>query len=67
MEIFFKLKMVSMPNFINFEMPPRPRQEVFTHGANSIPIEQLSEEQARQYAEEMRLSFIAHWKNKKSK
>jgi len=63
MEKKFKLKMVSMPNFLNIEMPPRPREEGFSTGA-TIPISDLTPEEAAEYAEWMRLSFLEHWKQK---
>lgn len=62
MEKKFKLKMVTMPNFLTIEMPPRPRQEGMMD--SSIPVSELSEAEANEYAEEMKLAFVQHWKVK---
>lgn len=60
----FKLLMVQMPNFIRYERPPRPKQEGFNSSDSSISIEELTPEEAAQYAEEMRLAFLAHYEEK---
>jgi hypothetical protein len=67
MEKSFKLLMPTMPNFISYEGPARPKQEGFSAEKNCIPVSDLSEEEARQYAEEMKAAFIEHWKELKSK
>lgn len=54
MTIEFKLKLPPPPNFIAVEGMEK-----------SIPIESLTEEQARQYAEEMRMQVIEHWREKR--
>lgn len=58
-----KVKMVSMPNFLNVEMPPRPRQEGFQPG-HTIPVGDLTEAEANEYAEEMKQAFLDHWRIK---
>lgn len=55
-----KLVMISMPNFISYEQPARPRQEGFKP-AEGIPVGTLTEDEANQYAEEMKQAFLAHW------
>lgn len=60
----FKLLPPTMPNFLFIEMPPRPRQEGVSFD-NKIPITDLSEQEATEYAELMKQAFINHWKNKK--
>lgn len=59
MEKKFKLQTPMMPNFILIEGitgmitdPPK------------IPVEQLSEQEANEYAELMRVTFMEHWKKK---
>ena len=61
----FNLKMVSMPNFIIVEAAPRPRQEGLVPNP-SIPVEELSEKEANEYAEGMKQAFIDHWKSKQN-
>ena len=56
----FKLVMISMPNFISYEKPPKPRQEGFK-ADDGVPVGTLTEDEAKQYAEEMKQAFIAHW------
>lgn len=60
----FKLIGQTMPDFISYETPARPRQEGFTPGANQIAIEELTEAQALEYAEEMKNDFFKHWADK---
>jgi hypothetical protein len=64
MKIDVKLKMVMMPNFLTMEMPARPRQEGFTE-LPKVSVGELSEEQASQYADEMRAAFMSHWRDKR--
>lgn len=64
MNIEFKLTMISMPNFLTFEMPPGKKQDGLKFVKNTIPVENLSIEEIRTYAEEMRLAFIQHWQSK---
>ena len=44
-----------MPNFIRAEGWKEP-----------IPVKELSEQEAQEYAELMKQAFIEHWKNKQS-
>lgn len=60
MEKKFKLILPPPPNFISFERPARPRQEGFNTG-HSIPVSDLSEEEAEEYGELMKQAFISHW------
>lgn len=57
-----KLKMIQMPNFICIEQSARPRQEGFNQ--ITIPVKDFTEEEAVNYAEEMKQAFINHWKFK---
>ena len=53
-----------MPNFLPYETSVRLRQDGFRPSDNLIPVHELSEEEAIEYAELMKQSFIQHWKNK---
>lgn len=53
-----------MPNFFCYRMPPGKREDGFK-GTQSIPIEDLTEEEALEFADMMRDEFLKHWKNKK--
>jgi len=63
MEKKIKLKMVGMPNFISMDLPPRPREEGIQMN-NTIPVQDLTPEEASEYAEWMKISFLEHWKQK---
>lgn len=56
MEKSFKLKLPAPPNFILIEG--------FTEV--SIPVSDLTAEEANQYAEELKKAFIKHWQSKKN-
>jgi hypothetical protein len=56
--------MILMPNFIRLEMPSLKRQEGFKEWPN-IPVGDLTADEAAEYAEWIRVSFLEHWKNKK--
>ena len=63
MEKKFKLRPPIMPNFLSIESGPRLRQEGFAHNM-TIPVSELSKEEAIEYAELMKQEFIKHWHNK---
>jgi D-serine dehydratase len=63
MEKKFKLRMVQMPNFISVEMPPRSREDGIKESP-VVPVKDMSKEEAEEYAEWMRKSFIQHWESK---
>ena len=63
MEKTFKLKPPMMPNFINVDTGTRLRQEGFASGL-TIPVKDLSKEEAEEYAELMKQTFLVHWQNK---
>lgn len=65
MEKKFKLKPPIMPNFISVDSGIKLRQEDFVPGL-TIPVADLSKEEAEEYGELMKQTFITHWKNKKS-
>jgi hypothetical protein len=51
-----------MPNRIQFEGSPGVRQQGFDLNDNGIPITDLTDEEAEQYGEFLKWSFIAHYK-----
>lgn len=54
-----------MPNFISYTMGiESERQEGFDPEKNKIDIKNLSKEEAEQYGELMKQTFIAHWESK---
>lgn len=64
MEKILKIQPPVMPNFFQYEMPTGKRQDGFKL-AHSIPISELSEEEAIEFSEMMKQEFIKHWRNKK--
>lgn len=65
MDKILKIAPPLMPNFFHYEMAPVKRQEGFKLN-HEIPISELSEEEAYEFAEMMKQEFIKHWRNKKS-
>lgn len=53
-----------MPNFFSYEMPAGKKEDGVKLNT-SIPISELTEEEANEFADMMRAEFIKHWKNKK--
>ena len=54
-----------MPNFITFKAKVGKKEDGFKP-SSAIPISDLTEEQAIEYAELMKQTFINHWKLRKS-
>lgn len=52
-----------MPNFISMKMPVGKRQDGFKP-APQIAVSDLSKEEAEEYGELMKQTFIVHWQNK---
>lgn len=48
-----------MPNFLPYDTKTKARKEM-----NRIPVSALSEQEAIEYGELMKQTFIEHWKNK---
>lgn len=65
MDKVLKIAPPLMPNFFHYEIPPGSREDGFklTH---FIPINELSESEANEFAEMMKQEFIKHWKSKKN-
>lgn len=66
MEKKLKLLPPMMPNFISVDRPVGKRQDGFNADNFKFPIQELSEEEAIEYGELMKQTFIEHWKNKKN-
>jgi hypothetical protein len=60
----FKLEPPLMPNFICYEAQAGKRQDGFNANKNTIPISELSEQEAIEYGELMKQTFIEHWQRK---
>lgn len=67
MEIKVKLLPPTMPNFIGYESPAKPRQEGFKLDGACMAVSDLTNEQAEEYAELMKQTFLNHHANKKNK
>lgn len=63
MEIKLNIKKPIMPSEIFIEQPIGKRQDGLNLSKGSIKVKDLTEEQAYEYAELMKQTFIEHWKN----
>ena len=63
MERKFELNPPMMPNFISIKMPIGKRKDGFKP-APQVAVSDLSKDEAEEYAELMKQTFIAHWQNK---
>lgn len=63
MEKKFKLQPPLMPNFITIDSPAGKRQDGLNHKP-AIPVQELSKEEAIEYGELMKQTFIQHWRLK---
>jgi hypothetical protein len=66
MERKFKLLPPTMPNFVFMEMPPRPKEEGIDFDRGKISITDFTREEAEEYGELMKQTFIKHWEFKTS-
>lgn len=60
----FKLLPPLMPNWVNMERAPGRRQDGFNPSLGRIPITDFSKEEAEEYGELMKQTFIEHWEQK---
>jgi hypothetical protein len=65
MDKILKINPPLMPNFFQYQMPPGKREDGFKFN-HSIPIGELSEEEAYEFADMMKNEFIKHWRSKTS-
>lgn len=63
MEIKQKVRKPIMPSEIYLEVPVGKRQDGFNLSSGKILVSDLTEEQANEYAELMKQTFIEHWKS----
>lgn len=63
MELKFKLLPPTMPNFIRVDFPSTGKKEDGFGSGPSIHVGDLTEEQATEYADLMRETFIKHWRD----
>ena len=63
MEIKSKIQKPVMPSHIYVERPAGKRQDGFNPSLGEIAVGDLTEEQAYEYAELMKNTFIEHWKS----
>jgi len=67
MEKKIKLLPPTMPNFITYDLGVLDMEKQgFQLDKMAIPVEQLSLEEAQEYAELMKTEFIHHWQRKTS-
>lgn len=66
MEKSFKLLPTLMPNFLPCETSAKPRQDGLKLEQNRIAVSELSEEEAIEYGELLKQTFIEHWRKKVS-
>jgi hypothetical protein len=57
----FKIKPPIMPNYVQLEMPPGKRQDGLQMDKGKIPISDLTREEAEEFGELMKQTFIKHW------
>jgi hypothetical protein len=63
MEKKFKLLPPTMPNFISYETPVKRRQDGSTWNVG-LNVSDLKREEAEEYGELMKQTFIKHWESK---
>jgi len=66
MKKLFEVLPPTMPNFVRFKKEAQLRQDGFKVD-EGFDIANFTEEEANEYAELMRKTFIEHWKQRKSK
>jgi hypothetical protein len=63
MEKKIELLPPSMPNFVRFQLPATLRQEGFKQ-SEAISVKDFTREEAEEYGELMKQTFIKHWEYK---
>lgn len=66
MKILFKALPPMMPNFARFEKEAGLRQDGFKVD-EGFPIKNFTKEEAEEYGELMKNTFIKHWEDKQTK
>lgn len=65
MKKLLKIKAPIMPNFASYDVPVGLKQNGIDLSKNKFPISEFSKEEALEYAELMKQTFLKHWKKKK--
>lgn len=65
MKITLNLQMITMPNYLHYEIAPVQKQDGFKPDKNIIPVGNLDEDSANTYAEEMKQKFLEHWRKQR--
>lgn len=65
MEKKFELLPPTMPDFVRFKREPSLKQDGFKVDGG-FPISKFTREEAEEYAELMKQTFIKHWEEKQS-
>lgn len=63
MKKLFEVLPPSMPNFVRFKRDPGLRQDGFKVD-EGFPIKDFTRQEAEEYAELMKQTFIKHWEGK---
>jgi len=66
MKTLFKVLPPTMPNFARFEKEAGLRQDGFKVD-EGFPIKNFTKEEAEEYGELMKTTFIKHWEEKQAK
>ena len=53
-----------MPNFVFMKLPPVSKQDGIDFDRGKMPITDFTKEEAEEYGELMKQTFIAHWQDK---
>ncbi len=64
MQRTIKLLPPTMPNFVFMEMPPVSKQDGIDFDRGKISITDFTKEEAEEYGELMKQTFIQHWQNR---
>lgn len=60
----FEILPPAMPNFVRFKLPPQPIEYVFKE-APGYDIANFTEQEAIEFSDFMKASFMEHWRNRK--
>jgi len=63
MKIQFEIEMPAMPNFLRFKKEAQMRQDGFKVN-DGYPISNLTREEAEEFAESWKQTFLKHWANR---
>lgn len=65
MKIELKINPPLMPNFFSYESQAGKRQDGIQVEGSKIDVAELTEEQAKEFSELMKNTFMEHWKQRK--